>query len=117
MRPVISQLVAPVVEQILLPGVETTLYAETGAPPSELGAIQVIVERPDSAAVATAPVGSPGTVEGTAAFDASEAAPVPALLVAVTVNVYEVPLVSPLRTQVVRVVAVQVAPPGAAVTV
>jgi len=84
---VISQLVAPVVEQILLPGVETTLYAEMGAPPSELGAIHVIVERPDSAAVAPTPVGSPGTVEGTTEFDGPEAAPVPALFVAVTLNV------------------------------
>ena len=38
-------------------------------------------------AVATPIVGAPGTVAGVTLFDAAEAAPVPALLVAVTVKV------------------------------
>ena len=46
-----------------------------------------MVERPDSAAVAPTPVGAPGTVDGVAMFEASEAVLVPAALVAVTVNV------------------------------
>jgi len=76
----------------------------------------VIVERPDSAPVAPTPLGAPGTADGTATADASEAVLVPALFVAVTVNVYAVPFVRPVTVHVVRVVAPQVAPPGAAVT-
>jgi hypothetical protein len=41
-------------------------------------------------------VGAPGTVDGVAAADAVEAAPVPDAFVAVTVNVYEVPFVRPV---------------------
>jgi len=37
----------------------------------------------------------PGTVEGTTAAEAADAAPVPLAFVAVTVNVYDVPLVRP----------------------
>ena len=40
-------------------------------------------------------MGAPGTVEGVAAEDADEAAPVPDAFVAVTVNVYAVPFVRP----------------------
>ena len=48
-------------------------------------------------AVAVAPVGAPGTVEGVTPADAVLATDVRlALLVAVTVNVYEVPFVSPV---------------------
>jgi hypothetical protein len=50
-------------------------------------------------------------------FDGSDALLVPARFVAVTVNVYEVPLVRPVTVQVVRVVALHVAVPGVAVTV
>ncbi len=46
--------------------------------------------------VAETEVGAPGTVEGTAAADATEAAPVPLAFVAVTVNVYAVPFVRPV---------------------
>jgi len=45
--------------------------------------------------VALTDVGAPGTVDGTAAADATEAAPVPLAFVAVTVNVYAVPFVKP----------------------
>jgi len=41
-------------------------------------------------------VGAPGTVDGVAAADATEAAPVPDAFVAVTVNVYAVPFVRPV---------------------
>src|SRR5262245_44551159 len=40
-------------------------------------------------------VGAPGTVAGTNAFDAADAGPVPTALVAVTLHVYVLPLVSP----------------------
>ena len=41
------------------------------------------------------------TAAGVTAFDAAEAGPVPTALVAVTVNVYAVPLVSPLTVALV----------------
>ena len=41
------------------------------------------------------PVGASGTVAGVTAADAAEFVPVPALLVAATLNVYAVPFVSP----------------------
>ena len=47
--------------------------------------------------------GTPG-VPTVKAFDGSEAAPDPAPLAAVTVKVYAVPVVSPLKTQVVALV-------------
>jgi len=62
------------------------------------------------------PVGAPGTVAGTTAPEAVDAEPVPALFVAVTVNVYEVPLVRPLTVQLV-VAVVHVNEPGDDVTV
>ncbi len=86
-RPVIAHVNVPVVVHTLLPGVEVTLYPVIAAPPSETGAVQVIVERPDSAPVAATPLAAPGTVDGVAVFDGSDALPVPALFVAVTVNV------------------------------
>lgn len=47
---------------------------------------------------ATTPVtaGAPGTPVGVTAFESSEAVPGPASFEAVTVNVYETPLVSPV---------------------
>jgi ethanolamine utilization microcompartment shell protein EutS len=86
-RPVIGHVNKPVVVQNLFPGVAVTLYPVIAAPPSETGVVQVIVERPDSAAVAPTPIAVPGTVDGTAMFDGSDALPVPALFVAVIVNV------------------------------
>jgi hypothetical protein len=55
--------------------------------------------------VALTDVGAPGTVDGVAAADAAEAGPVPDAFVAVTVNVYAVPFVSPLTVQEVAVIA------------
>jgi len=46
--------------------------------------------------VADAPVGAPGTEDAVMAEDAVEAEPVPTALVALTVNVYEAPFVSPV---------------------
>jgi len=69
-----------------------------------------------AAAVALTEVGAAGTAEGTIADEADEAEPVPDTFVAVTVNVYEVPLVKPVTVQDVNVV-VHVNEPGVEVTV
>jgi len=61
-------------------------------------------------------VGVPGTVAGVTAFDAAEGRLVPALLVAVTVKVYAVPLLSPV-TVIGDAGPVAVIPPGDEVTV
>jgi hypothetical protein len=67
-------------------------------------------------AVADTDVGAPGAVAGVTAGLAADGALVPAPLVAVTVNVYGVPLTRPITVQP-SVAVVQVAPPGDAVTV
>ena len=67
-------------------------------------------------AVATPIVGAPGTVAGVTLFEAADGGPVPIALVAVTVNVYAVPLVRPV-TVIGLEVPVAVIPPGEEVTV
>jgi hypothetical protein len=63
-------------------------------------------------------VGAPGAVIGITEEEALEALPVPALLVAVTVNVYAVPLVSPVTVMGEALpVAVTVEPPPTGVAV
>jgi hypothetical protein len=54
---------------------------------------------------------------GVTAFDAADAGPTPTALVAVTVNVYAVPLVKPGTITFVAPLVDAVAPPGEAVTV
>lgn len=54
---------------------------------------------------------------GVTAFDFAEVAPNPAPFLALTVNVYDVPSVSPPRVQLNAPVVAQVLPPGADVTV
>jgi hypothetical protein len=77
-----------------------TTYPEIGEPPSDTGAVHVTVA--DAApAVAGPMVGAPATVAGVTAFDAEDELPVPAELVAATVNVYVVPLTSPVTVSVV----------------
>ena len=78
------------------------------APPPE----SVAVAEPDM------PGGVPDTVSrrGVTALDAADGAPVPAALVAVTVNVYVVPLVRPVKVTG-EAPPVAVTPPGLAVTV
>lgn len=85
--PVMTQVVAPEVVHVFEPGAEVTTYRMIVAPPSDAGAIHVIVERVDSAPLAATAVGAVGAVAGVAMFDADDAALVPALFVAVTVNV------------------------------
>ena len=67
-------------------------------------------------AVAVPIVGALGTDFGVALLEAADAGPVPALLVAVTVNVYAVPLVR-LVTTTGEPAPVPVIPPGLDVTV
>ena len=85
-------------------------------PPFEAGADQLTTADP-SAGVATTPVGAPGTVAGMTAADGAEAGPVPTEFVAVTLNVYDVPLVRPLTVQLRVPAVVQVFAPGVEVTV
>ena len=87
------------------------------APPLEAGAVQDTTDWVLANELAVTPVGAPGVVDGVAVADGAEAGPVPEPLVAVTVKVYPVPLVSPVTVQVVAPVVVQVKPPGAEVTV
>jgi hypothetical protein len=67
------------------------------APPLLAGALNVIVACP-LPPVALTLVGAPGTVAGTTELLVAEAVLVPTALLAVTVNVYVVPLVSPVMT-------------------
>jgi hypothetical protein len=60
---------------------------------------------------AVAAVGVPGVVAGVTELDAIDGTPVPTPLVAVTVNVYEVPFVNPVTTHVRAPVVVQNLPP------
>ena len=84
-------------------------------PPLEVGSFQVTTALAFPA-VAFTPVGASGRVIGVTAAEASEAVEVPATFVAVTVNVYAVPLVRPLIVALVPVL-LTVAPPGLAVRV
>ena len=86
------------------------------APPLEDEAVQATTDWVLAYEVAVTAVGAVGTVAGVAGAEAVELGPVPAPLVAVTVNVYGVPFVSPLTVQLV-VADVQTKAPGADVTV
>jgi hypothetical protein len=68
-----------------------------GDPPLPAGAVKLTVA-PAFPAVAVPIAGAPGTVAGVTLLEAVDAVPVPTPLVAVTVKVYAVPLVSPLTT-------------------
>ena len=68
--------------------------------------------------MAEIPEGAPGGPTGTTALDATDETPLPALFAAVTVKLYEVPLVRPEIVQVVvGAVALHVNEPGFEVTV
>jgi hypothetical protein len=86
-------------------------------PPLLLGAVKA-TDALALPAVAVPIVGAPGTVllaRGVTLFDALEAEPVPTPFVAVTVNVYAVPLVR-LQTVIGLDVPLAVCPPGLEVT-
>ena len=86
-----------------------------GLPPSSAGGVQLTLADAFPA-VAITLVGAPGGPVGMTLFEAGEAGPVPAALVAVTANVYAVPLLRPLTVAVVPDVEA-VKPPGDDVTV
>jgi hypothetical protein len=79
------------------PGDEVTVKPVIGAPPvGVVGGTQDTVA-PALPATALTLVGAPGTTDVTG-MEALDAGPVPTALVAVTVNVYAVPLVRPVTT-------------------
>jgi hypothetical protein len=98
--------VAVVVVHVWPPGKLVAVYPLI-TPPVTIGATQVRFAERLPACAATA-VGGPGTVSGVTVLDGSEAGPVPATLVAVTVNAYGVPLVRPETVQKVAPVLAQV---------
>ena len=67
-------------------GIDVTVYPVIPAPPVDPGAVKLTVAD-TFPPVAVPIVGAPGTVTGVTEFEAADAAPVPALFVAVTVNV------------------------------
>ena len=85
------------------------------APPVVVGAVHDSRTSP-SPAVPETLVGAPGTVAGVTADEGEDGDPVREALVAVTVKVYAMPLVSPVTVQLVDEVE-HVCPPGLAVTV
>ncbi len=85
------------------------------SPPSEDEPVQLTLAWA-LPAVADTEVGAVGVVDGVTAADGAEDGLLPSALVATTVKVVAVPLVSPVTVQVSPVV-VQVFPPGEAVTV
>jgi hypothetical protein len=104
------------------PGADVTLYDVIAEPPFEIGAVHDTTDVPvafvEVTAVANTAVGAPGTVAGTAPADATDAGPVPAEFVALTVNVCDTPFARPITVHVTAGdVAVQVFEPGDDVTV
>ena len=86
-------------------------------PPSEAGADHPTSDEPFQFEVAYSMAGAPGTDSGVAGSLGSEDAPVPRMLVAVTVNVYATPLVRPVTMQErLTAAAVHVLPSGLDVT-
>ena len=84
-RPETVHVSVPPVLQVAPPGLAVTVYPVTAAPPELAGAAQLTTTRPDPNDPRTE-VGAPGTVESTTVPEVA-AAPVPALLMATTVNV------------------------------
>jgi len=89
---IVIGLVVPVA--VIFPGFEVTVYPVIVLPPFDAGAVKLTVACALLAVAFTA-VGASGVVYGVTVADAVEALPVPVVLVALTVNVYAVPLVRP----------------------
>ena len=84
------------------------------APPSDDGAVHATSADPLPGCTWT-PVGAPGSVRGVIVADGLDGLPAPTALAAETVNVYPVPLASPMTVQLVmNDGAMHVAPPGVA---
>jgi hypothetical protein len=104
---VVVELVRPV--QVGHAGIGVIVYAVIVAPPSEAGGFhEMRAVRSPGAAVTDR--GAPGVVRGVIGADGVDAAPVPTALTAATVNVYAVPLLSPVT---VVAGAVGLSPPQA----
>jgi hypothetical protein len=88
---------------------DVAVYEMIAAPPLLAGGVKLTVACA-LPAVAVPMVGAPGTVAGVTLFEAADAGPVPTELVAVTVNVYAVPLARPATVQA-EVAHVPVCPP------
>ena len=115
-RPVTVQVVAPVVVHDF-PGVdEVTTYPLMADPPCSTGACHETTTCP-LPGVAVTPKGAEGTPPGVTGADGVEGTELPAAFLATTENVYAVPLVRPVTTQVRAVVVEQDMPPGDAVAV
>jgi hypothetical protein len=67
-------------------------------PPLEAGAVNAIVADSEPVAATTPIPGAPGGPIGVTGAEASEAAEVPFVFVAVALNVYAVPFVSPVTS-------------------
>jgi hypothetical protein len=103
-RPVTVAVVAMIVLALAPPGEAVTVYPVTGDPPLLEGATHE-TRAWVLPAVAVTAVGAPGTVNGVTAALADDAREVPATLVAVTVNVYAVPLTRPVTVRLDAVAA------------
>ena len=77
------------------PGLDVTVYDVTAEPPLFAGAVNATFALALDPEAETA-VGAPGTVAGMTAAEGSDTKLVPKPLVAVTVNVYDVPFVNPV---------------------
>ena len=97
-RPVTVTEVAPDVVAVAPPGAAVTVYPVIGEPPLLTGAVHDTTATPFPAEAVTA-AGAPGTVLGVTAADAADAGEIPVALVAVTVNVYAVPLTRPVTVR------------------
>ena len=98
------------------------VYEVIVAPPLEPGVVHATLTEVVPVIAAVPIVGAPGAVAGTGVteFDAADATDVPRLFVAVTVNVYAVPVVKPVTVIALLHVAevnVPVMPPGLDVAV
>ena len=78
--------VEPLTVAVAPPGDDVTAYDVIALPPLLDGAHQ-LTDAELSAGVADTPVGAPGALPGVTAADGADAAPIPTLFVAVTVNV------------------------------
>jgi len=116
-RPVtVADVSDPDTVELAPPGFAVTVYELMALPPLDDGGVHETVAwaLPE---VAVTLVGGPATAAGVTALDGVEAGPGPTALAAVTVNVYDVPLVRPATVAVVcEPATVTVAPPGLAVT-
>src|SRR5688572_30742939 len=96
------------------PGEDVTVYEVTGKPPFDAGGANATRACALPASAATAK-GAPGSVAGVTLLEGADSGPVPTAVVALTVKVYAVPLVSP-PTTIGEAAPLAVMPPGEVVT-